>query len=82
MAQIALTSWQAFRNSFKIGDRYIWSIIWFRLQAALGTLLGIFALIEPQLLVDLIGPKGVAVFVIVNALGSEYLRRRKAKEEG
>lgn len=81
MAKIAFTSWDAFLNSFKIGDRYIWSIIWFRLQAAIGVVLGVAATIDPQMLVDLIGPKGVAAFIIFNAVGSEYLRRRKAESE-
>ena len=78
---IAFTSWQAFLDSFKIGDRYIWSIIWFRLQAAVGTLLGILASLDPQMFLEVIGPKGVAAFLVINAVGSEYLRRRKAESE-
>lgn len=81
MAQIAFSSWSAFLNSFKIGDRYIWSIIWFRLQAAFGTLAGVLVMIDPNMLVGL-DPKYVAAFVVINAMLSEYLRRRKATEDG
>lgn len=82
MALFLTGKWGAVADSFYLEGRLIWSIVWFRLQAAIGVLLGLTAVIDPQLLVDAIGPKGVAAFVVFNAVGSEYLRRRKSAEEG
>ena len=67
-------------DSFYIKGRLVWSIVWFRLQAALGTLLGITAVIYPTILTGL-DPKYLAVFVVLNALGQEWLRRRKTEDE-
>lgn len=70
----------AFLDSFKIGDRYVWSIVWFRLQAAVATLAGILVTIDPSVLTGL-DPKWTAAFIVINALASEWLRRRKAETE-
>lgn len=80
MAQIAFSSWQAFLDSFKIGERYIWSIIWFRLQAAFATIAGFLVLIDPTMLAGL-DPKYIAAFVVLNAFLSEWLRRRRSDED-
>jgi hypothetical protein len=71
----------AIADSFYIQGRLIWSLVWFRIQAALGIILGVTALVDPQLLIDVIGPKGVAAYIIFNAVGSEWLRKRKDKKD-
>lgn len=82
MALFLTGKWGAVADSFYMHGRLIWSIVWFRVQAAVGLLLGVTALIDPQLLVDVIGPRGVAAYIVFNAVGSEWLRKRKAKEDG
>lgn len=79
MALFLRGKWGAIADSFYLKGRLVWSIVWFRLQAALGMLLGITAYIDPQMLSSL-DPKYVAAFVILNAFGQEWLRRRKDKE--
>lgn len=80
MALFLRGKWGAVADSFYLKGRLVWSIVWFRLQAALGTLLGITAVIDPTILSSL-NPKYVAMFVIANALGQEWLRRRKTDED-
>lgn len=72
--------WGSFLSTFKIGDRYIWSIIWFRMQAALAVVAGVLVTIDPNALTAL-DPKYVTIYIVVNAFLSEWLRRRKARAE-
>ncbi len=76
MALILTGKWGAIADSFYLKGRLIWSIIYFRLQAALATLAGILVLIDPATL-SFLDPKWVAGAVVLNAILSEWLRRRK-----
>lgn len=80
MALILTGKWGAVADSFYLKGRLIWSIVYFRLQALLGTLCGVLVLIDPSAL-SFLDPKYVALLVILNAFASEWLRRRKAKED-
>lgn len=65
--------WLKIKTFFKDSE----TIAWARFQALLGTIAGILTYVDPFYLQPLMTPEFFAVFLIVNALATEYLRRRR-----
>lgn len=68
--------WQRVRTFFKDSEVLFWA----RLQALLGFIGSITAVIDPSLLEPLLTPKGLALYMLANGLLTEYLRRRRDSE--
>lgn len=56
------------------------TILWARLQTALGFAVSVLTFVDPQLLAPVLPPKWFPILVLLNGLATEYLRRRRDKE--
>lgn len=58
------------------------TIFWARLNALTGALATAATFIDPSLLQSLLTPQTFAIYVLVNGVATEYLRRRRAPNLG
>lgn len=56
------------------------TVFWARAQAALGIVAGIVTYVEPQVLAPIIPGDWFPVFLVINGVLTEYLRRRRADD--
>lgn len=68
--------WQRIRKFFKDSEVLFWA----RVQALIGFIGSVTAIIDPMLLEPLLSPKGLALYMLANGLLTEYLRRRRDEE--
>ena len=56
------------------------TILWARIQAALGIIALALTYVDPSLVTQLIDPKYVPLFILLNGVATEYLRRHRSKD--
>lgn len=56
------------------------TLLWARLQTALGFAVSVLTFVDPQLLAPVLPPKWFPILVLLNGLATEYLRRRRASD--
>jgi len=56
------------------------TLLWARLQTALGFAVSVLTFVDPQLLAPVLPSKWFPVFLLANGLATEYLRRRRASD--
>lgn len=71
--------WQRIKTFFKNSE----TIAWARFQAALGAIANVLVFVDPNLVAAVIPPEYariIAVYMLLNGLATEYLRRRRAED--
>lgn len=68
--------WQRIRRFF-LGSE---TIFWARLQAALGAAAILLTYVEPAVLAPMIPSAWFPLFLVINGIATEYLRRRRDEE--
>ena len=72
------TLWQRVVAWFKSSE----TIFWARLNALVGAVATAATFIDPSLLSSILTPQTFAIYVLVNGVATEYLRRRRAPNLG
>lgn len=68
--------WKRIKKFFSDSE----TIFWARLQAVLGVIAGIVVYVEPHVLAPVLPPEWFPVFLVINGLATEYLRRRRERD--
>lgn len=58
------------------------TIFWARLNALIGFIATIATYVDPSLLSSILTPQTFSIYVLVNGVATEYLRRRRAPNLG
>ncbi|MER9217853.1 hypothetical protein NKI48_02810 [Mesorhizobium sp. M0644] len=56
------------------------TIFWARFQAALGVVAAVVTYVDPQVLSPIIPGKWFPLFLVINGVLTEFLRRRRAED--
>lgn len=72
------TLWERVVKFFKSSE----TIFWARLNALVGFLATAATFVDPSLLSSILTPQTFAIYVLVNGVATEYLRRRRAPNLG
>lgn len=72
------TLWERIVKFFKSSE----TIFWARLNAILGAGATCATFVDPSLLSSILTPQTFAIYVLVNGVATEYLRRRRAPNLG
>lgn len=70
--------WDKIKHFFKSSE----TIFWARLNALLGALATAATFVDPSLLQELLTPRTFAIYVLVNGIATEYMRRRRDPNMG
>jgi len=68
--------WQRIKAFFSDSE----TIFWARLQALFGFIGSVMAVVDPSLLQPLLTPKGFAIYLLVNGIVTELLRRLRTDD--
>lgn len=70
--------WDRIKDFFKSSE----TIFWARLNALVGVVSMALTYVDPALIQPLLTPQNFALYIIVNAAATEYLRRRRDPKIG
>lgn len=70
--------WESMKKFFAYSE----TVFWARLNAVIGALATAATFIDPSLLQEFLTPRTFALYVLVNGVATEYLRRRRAPNLG
>lgn len=68
--------WTRIKRFFSFSE----TIFWARLQAFIGVVAGIVTYVQPHVLQPVIPPDWFPVFLVINGVLTEFLRRRRAED--
>lgn len=66
--------WERIKQFFRGSE----TIFWARLQAILGLMAAGLSAVDPAFVQELMTPRTFAVYMFINGLATEYLRRRRS----
>lgn len=70
--------WSRIKAFFKASE----TIFWARLNAAIGFLAVALTYVDPSLIQPVLTPQNFAIYILLNGIATEYLRRRRAPNLG
>ena len=70
--------WENIKAFFKASE----TIFWARLNAFLGLAATVLTYVDPSLIQPVLTPQNFAIYILINGIATEYLRRRRAPDLG
>ncbi len=70
--------WEKLKAFFKRSE----TILWARLNALIGFLAVAATYVDPSLIQPILTPQNFAIYIFINGVATEYLRRRRAPNLG
>ncbi len=70
--------WDSIKSFFKSSE----TIFWARLNSLVGLATTALTFVDPALVQPLLTPQNFALYILLNGVATEYLRRRRAADLG